>query len=126
MATGGIADPYGVSPALCFQDLVSADLKEMPAQLAKRSFVFDQQNRFIAFQIRRDFRGSAFDIFRRRRLGKVDVEASSCARFADDFDVSAALFHNPVDHRQTEASSLALLFRSEKGFEDPRLCGSIH
>jgi hypothetical protein len=45
---------------------------------------------------------------------------------AVDPDVTSALLDDPEDHREAEPGPLALLFRGEKWFEDPRLRFLVH
>src|SRR5581483_7221024 len=108
------ADSDRLSAALGFEHPVSAYLQKMAAQFPQRDFILDEQHCFISLR-RGHTRVDFLDLFPRLDLRQVDFETSTCPRFADNVNVSAALLHDSVDHRQTKSCSLAFSFVVKNG-----------
>ena len=91
---------------------------------ADRLFVLDHQERIEYARRRLSLRR----LCRLARRGgrKVQPEGCAVARLAVHEDEAAALFHRPIDHRETEAGPLADLFRREERLEDVRLRFGAH
>src|SRR5262249_15153963 len=57
---------------------------------------------------------------------QVDLEHGSEPRLTVNPNVAAALFHNTVDRRQSQAGSFTYFFRRKEGLEDSRLRLLVH
>src|SRR5206468_9913314 len=109
--------------ALCFRrrmrfdHFVAALAENHVRQLTDVLFVLDEQDGFVALLVR------GGGPFRRRLDGvgdawQINLEGGALSKFAVYPDVAAALFHNAIDRRETEASATSAFLGGVKRLED--------
>src|SRR5215831_20177411 len=106
----------------CLQNGIATHFKITPGEFADALFVFDQENHFGA---PRHSRHSTIVHLGRRALsfdaGQINFESATESRLTVDPNVASALFHDAVDRREAQPSSLSLVLGSEEWLEDMRL-----
>src|SRR6266496_1493021 len=101
-----------------FEDGVPVPLQNLAQQIADRPLVFYQQNSFrsAARFLQRHFR---FDrLADTLHSGKVNDKCRSPSLHTGYFDMSPALFDDPVHRRESEAGPSTFFLGREKWFKD--------
>ena len=107
------------------EHLIARSLQEPANRFPEGRFVFDHQNPLGSSLRRRHF-GSDDRLRRLKHPRQVDLELGSASLFTVDLDESAALFDDPVNHREPQSSAFPYLLGGKERLENSSLRFLIH